>query len=303
MRIYYKRSVSIFMTLLVAVAFGLMIPRSAESKIITNVEADISGEELKAVVIEDFEAGKVAKAVNEDGWLVKSTPRQFKNAETEKKLKRKNPVPTLELKMLKGSPNDMAVENWSLTDLGKKKDQCLGVKFQFRYPGHNSIHILAPKEFEWKDRKPAMTYNPSTRKDEQERGLQLPGQAKAISLWVHGRGNPYDLEVWVKDYRGSTHVLKFGSVNFVGWRPLKVYIPDNIPQSYESFPQTRVTKITRFVLRSQSQRHAEELTESTYFFFDQIKVLTDTYEVNFDGSDLHKVFDGGSGGHKGGEIK
>jgi hypothetical protein len=29
-----------------------------------------------------------------------------------------------------------------------------------------------------------------------------------------------------------------------------------------------------------------------YFFIDQIKVLTDTYEVYFDGIDLHKTFDG-----------
>ena len=71
---------------------------------------------------------------------------------------------------------------------------------------------------------------------------------------------------------------------------MKVFIPASIPQSYESYPQTRVTKITRFVLRAQDSASGAELIENTYFFFDQLKVLTDTYEVNFDGSDLHRAF-------------
>ncbi len=153
---------------------------------------------------------------------------------------------------------------------------------------------------DWKDKTPKLTFNPNTGKDEQERGLELPGQSKGISVWVHGRGHPYTLEVWVKDFSGATHILKFGSVNFVGWRPMKVAIPTSVPQQFESFPQTRITKITRFVLRAMPNAPHEELMEPTFFFFDQIKVLTDTYEVNFDGNELHKVFDGGP---KGGEKK
>jgi hypothetical protein len=86
---------------------------------------------------------------------------------------------------------------------------------------------------------------------------------------------------------------------------MKADIPGNVPQSYASYPQTRVTKIVRLVLRAQPNAHAAELMENTYFFFDQIKVLTDTYEVNFDGMELHKNFDGGkgSGGGGGGSNK
>lgn len=291
-----KKVITFLSTVALAIMAGIMIPQGASSKIVTNVPADISGNELRAVVIEDFEAAEVS----EKGWQVSSTPKKFNSAEAEKKFKRKNPVPTLELKLIDGGPNDLKPEAWSLTDKGKKKEKVLGVHFRFQYPGHNSVHIMAPLEVQWQTGDVVKTYDPRTGSNEQERGLQLPGKAQAISLWVHGRGHPYTLEVWVKDYRGNTHILKFGSVNFVGWRPMKVFVPASIPQSYESYPQTRVAKITRFVLRAQAMSPAEELTTDAYFFFDQVKVLTDTYEVNFDGSDLHKAFDGGS---KGGDKK
>ena len=129
----------------------------------------------------------------------------------------------------------------------------------------------------WRDGSPVKTYDPRTGTSVQERGIELPGRSKAISLWVHGRGNPYNLEIWVKDYKGDTHILKCGSVNFVGWRPIKVSIPTFIPQSTESFPQTRVTKIVRFVLRAQPGQPTQELVADNYFFFDQLKVLTDIY--------------------------
>jgi len=285
--------------MLVAVFVGVVTIGPAQSKIITNVPADVSGNELKAVVIEDFENA----VIGDTGWKVDSTPKVFAKAETEQKLKMKNPVNRLDMKIVGAGPNDMNVEEWSLTDRGKKKEKCLGIAFQFRYPGTNEVHILAPPQVDWKDKTPKLTFNPSTGKDEQERGIELPGQSKGISLWVHGRGHPYTLEAWVKDYRGATHILKFGSVNFVGWRPMKAEIPIDVPQQFESFPQTRITKITRFVVRAVPNAPREELMETAYFFFDQLKVLTDTYEVNFDGSDLHKLMDGSKGGEKGGEKK
>jgi len=290
MRIYNRFLLFTF-TMVITAGFGLIGPKVADSKIITNVPSDISGEELKAIVIDDFENASTGAK----GWEVKSVPKKFESSGTEEKLKMKNPVPTLEVRVINGFPNDMAVEEWSLTGLGKKKEKCLGVHYKFRYPGTNSIHILPPPEVDWKEQKPVLTYNPSTGKDEQERGLQLPGKARAISLWVHGRGTPYHMEVWVKDYQGNTHILKFGSVDFVGWRPLKVFIPSFIPMETDTYPQTRVAKITRFVLRVVPNTTAEAMTEESFFFVDQIKVLTDTFEVNYDGQDLHKAFKGGTG--------
>ena len=287
----HKKSAIVLISAFIA-AFGFMTAKEAGSRVMTNIAPDLSGEELRAVVVEDFENSQITTDLNGDGWYVETNPKKYEKAETEEKLKRKDPVLLLEMKIIPGGPGDLKAEEWSVTDLGKTKEKILGLKFKFRYPGPNSVSILAPKEVDWKSKTPYLRMNYATGKEEQKRGLQLPGNAKAISVWVHGRGNPYDLEAWLEDYRGDSHILKFGSVNFVGWRPMKAYIPAGVPQTSESYPQTKVTRITRLVLRAQTHRHAEELTTDTYFFFDQFKVLTDTYEVNFDGEELHKAFDG-----------
>jgi hypothetical protein len=297
MRAYYKKISSMLLIIAIAVMFGSVASKTANSKIITNVPSDVSSDELMAVVVEDFENTQVG----DNGWAIASIPKQFTKAETEAKLKMKNPVPIIEMKVIPGAPSDMSVEPWSLTGLGEKKDKVLGVHFQFRYPGTNEISILAPPEVHWKEKKPMYTYNPNTGKKEQERGLELPGKAREISLWVMAHGLPYSLEAWLKDFKGNTHILKFGSINFVGLRPVKVSIPGDVPQTFESYPQTRITKITRFVLRANPNAAREELMQEAFFFFDQIKVLTDTYEVNFDGQNLHKVFE--SGAQKGVEKK
>ena len=293
----YRNSAIVLILAFIA-AFGFMTAKGADSRVMTNNAPDLSGEELRAVVVEDFENAQIATELNGEGWYVETNPRKYEKAETEEKLKRKNPILNLEVKLIPGGPVDLKPEEWSVTDLGKTKEKVLGIKFKFRYPGPNSVSIIAPKEVDWRSKAPYLRMNSATGKEEQQRGLQLPGNAKAVSVWVHGRGNPYDLEAWLEDYRGDTHILKFGSVNFVGWRPMKAYIAANIPQTYESYPQTKVTRITRLVLRAQTARHAEELTTDTYFLFDQLKVLTDTYEVNFDGENLHDVFDGKEGTNK-----
>lgn len=259
-----------------AVVIGFWSARSADSKVITNVPSDISGEELKAVVIEDFE-------VNSD-WILESIPK--KNPDP-----KKDPVTLLDLKFIDSGPSDLAPERWTPDKKGMEKKRCLGIQFKFKYPGYNSVHLLPPPEVQWDDStKAVLTRDPSTGKEIQERALALPGKARGLSIWVHGRGNDYYLEAWVKDWKGEVHILKFGSINFVGWRPLKVDVPPYIPQSIESYPQTKVLKIVRFVIRSTP----DAMIEDTYVFFDQLKVLTDVYEVNFDGQDLPKLFEKGT---------
>lgn len=246
------RKGSLLLILVVAIIGGAV---SAYSQLISNVPPDLSADQLQALVIEDFESSAA--------WSVLSDPKKFNAGQQGRQnADKKDPVLYLETKIVDGSPSDLKVEEWSQTDKGKEKTKVLGVNFEFRYSGHNSVHLIPPKP------------------------IKLPGRARALSIWVHGRGNDYDLEVWVKDYTGATHILKFGSMNYVGWKPLKVEIPLFIPQSLESYPQTKQITIERFVIRADPR----ERVRNTFFFFDQLKVLTETYEVNFDGQKLEESF-------------
>lgn len=289
-----------FITLCAAFAGFLTLGLTgADSQIKTNVPADVTGNETRAIVIEDFETGQIAEDIDKDGWFVSSNPRKYVKATDEETLKAKNPVMTLDLRYVNAGPNDMRVEDaTSVTGLGKTKEKSLGLRFRFRYPGQNSVSLEPPLEVDWKDRNPVLTYDQALRKDVQERGLQLPGRAKAISMWVHARGFPYTIEVWIKDHKGDVHILDKQSINFVGWRPLTFQIPGYVPQTADTYPVTRVAKLVRIVVRevtnvggtlsATSSRNASD----AFVFLDQIKVLTDTYEVYFDGQDLHKMFEG-----------
>ncbi len=270
----YTRFIAICV-MIAGVLFVGVFPEKAQSRIVTNVQPDISAEQYNALVVEDFET--------QSDWVLETVPKKHQDP-------KKDPVPILEMKYIDGGPADLIPEKWSPLNKGLEKKKCLGVHFKFKYPGFNSVHILPPLEVRWDDpTQKVLTYDSRAGQEVQERAIQLPGRAKAVSVWVHGRGNNYDLEVWIKDYKGDVHILKMGSLNFVGWRTMKAYIPENVPQETNSYPQTRVTKIVRFVVRAKP----EAGTEDVYLFFDQIKVLTDTFEVNFDGQNLHQLMEKG----------
>lgn len=273
---YFNKFLPVLVCGFTVIAVGLLAPEKANSRMNTNTPADISESELKAVVVEDFEKAS--------DWTLESVPKKNNDA-------KKNPVPALESKYVEGNPSDLQPERWTPDKKGMEKKQCLGIHFKFKYPGYNSVAVIPPPEVQWDDpTKKVMTYDSRSGVEIQERAIELPGRAKGVSLWFHGRGNPYILECWVKDYKGDVHILKMGSLNFVGWRPLKAWIPTNVPQETMSYPQTRITKIVRFVIRGLPEAPSEDV----YMFFDQIKVLTDVFEVNFDGQQLHKVFEGGT---------
>ncbi len=298
-----KNNKMLIITLCLTASFIVSLSvRNAESKLETNVAADVSGSEMKAMVVEDFENFKIVEKIEDDGWFASTTPKVFTKGDDEAK-KRKNPVLTFKVKSVPAGSSDMKVEDaYSPTGLGKEKKNAMGVHFKFRYPGNNAVHLEPPFELEWKDRTPVLTYDQAMRKDVAERGIQLPGRAKSISMWVHARGFPYTVEVWIRDFKGDVHILEKQSINFVGWRPMIFQIPTNIPQTSDTYPATRTTKIVRIVLREITNVGGEYSSTSAknsadvFVFFDQIKVLTDAYEVYFDGQDLHKTFEGSGAG-------
>lgn len=258
------------------------VPHWGYSRVVTNVSPDISADQIKAFVIEDFE--DPSKFEGEDGWRLTTVPPVLKDPNR----KDKNPVVVLEQRIIPGRPSDMRPDEWSHNKLGIKNNEIdraqkvYGLRFRFRYPGYNSVHIEPAVN-------PQLT--PQDEPGKKIRGIILPGKAKGISMWVHSRGHPYYLDCWIEDYENRVYILKMGKLDYVGWRPLKTYIPANIPQEVDTYPQTKFLKIVRFVLRADPNASVKD---DVYVFFDQLKVLTNDFEVNFDGQELDKLFQGQS---------
>jgi len=68
------KTISVVTCLALSLFLGVLTSGPANSKIITNVPADISGSELKAVVVEDFETAEVG----DKGWQVETKPKKIR---------------------------------------------------------------------------------------------------------------------------------------------------------------------------------------------------------------------------------
>ncbi len=246
---------------------------SGKSAIKTLNGDDVDGFELRSIQVEGFEA---------DAWTAVVTPGDPEaipavvEADGTPPKGEKWNSPEIGIKGAANAP--CRPQNLAHDETNKK---CLGLRFKFIYPGNNVVALTPPaskKIYRVLDE----LDNNNKPKVQEIPGLKLPGKVKAVSVWVLGRGNDYTLEAWVQDWRGSTHVLKMGSVNFVGWRPLTAKVPVGVPQDIDTYPQTKNLVLTKLVLRSKLTAN----TEKVVIFFDAVKVLTDMYDVHFDGADV-----------------
>ncbi len=209
-----------------------------------------------------------------------------------------------EVKLLKGTPIYLR-ENY-----GYNESRVLGVRFAFTFPGDNVVSIapaladhymvervrhylsesiLAAGGQEqkscYKDKNLSILRNSKrTMVVECVNGVILPGIVEKISVWVMGRGDDYNLEAWVEDWGGDLYVLKMGSVNFIGWRPLSVVIPKIIKQESKTFPQTKNLVLRKFKLRANQKARGGD---PVYIFFDELRILSrDLQHGVFDGAQL-----------------
>jgi len=143
------------------------------------------------------------------------------------------------------------------------------------------------KEYNWVDIIPGTKDKPTE--------LPLPGRVKALDMWVWSGNYDYYLEAFVRDYKGIVYTITMGDLNFVGWKNLRVNIPDNIPQSKKYLPKRQSLSLVKFriwtrptesVVIPGTAPDATPLDRSVKFYFDNIKVLTDTFETLFDGDTL-----------------
>jgi hypothetical protein len=112
--------------------------------------------------------------------------------------------------------------------------------------------------------------------------IPMPGRSQIIDIWVWGSNLNCLLEAYVRDYRGVIHVLPMGSLHYTGWKNIKVSIPKTVPQAKRILPRLTGLTFVKFRIWTAPM----ELVNNFYIYFDQLKLLTDTFETHYDGEEL-----------------
>jgi hypothetical protein len=112
--------------------------------------------------------------------------------------------------------------------------------------------------------------------------IPMPGRVQYVDVWVWGSNLNYYVEAFIRDHLGVVHVLNLGNLGYQGWKNLRAYIPTSIPQAKRVLP--RLAPLSFVKLRVWTQ--PREPVSNFYVYFDQLKVLSDTFESIYDGDEL-----------------
>ena len=112
--------------------------------------------------------------------------------------------------------------------------------------------------------------------------IPMPGRVRYMDLWVWGSNLRYTLEAYVRDYQGVVHIIPFGSLAYPGWRNLRAQIPHNVRQSTRILPSFAQLHFVKFRIWTTPT----ERVNNFFIYFNQLKLLTDTFIPFFDGGDL-----------------
>jgi hypothetical protein len=112
--------------------------------------------------------------------------------------------------------------------------------------------------------------------------IPIPGRVRDIDVWVWSGNFDFYIEAYIRDYLGVVHIINMGNLGYEGWRNLLAHIPNNIPQGKRQLPNLASLRFVKFRIWTQPTERVNDF----YIYFDQFKVLTDTFESLFDGDDL-----------------
>ncbi len=295
--------VPLFGGVVAAAVVGLTFVNGYAGGVETAIGSDVSANELRAITVESFDTDYSGGGY---GWELLTNRDSTKNGDPYS-AEYSNVEVEREVKLVKGTPQDIR-ENQTFEEA-----KVLGIKYAFSFPGNNIVTIRPPRVDQYVVERPRPFFNDvalldaskndgkikphscykDPAKSELNRsqrgqfvdciyGVELPGKVYQLSVWVAGRGNEYELEAWIEDWKGETHILSMGSLDFIGWRPMSVEIPVTVPQDVESFPQIKTIVLKQFKIRSTPKTSLEPVV----VFFDEVRVLTDIFEVFFDGAQL-----------------
>lgn len=170
-----------------------------------------------------------------------------------------------EARSARRNPRDRRREHASAAGRGslrgrkpRRSNHILGVKTYFDDRGFDRVEVKPPHEF------------------------VLKGKARQFSIWVLGRNYRHTMYVRVRDYRGKTHNIRLGRLDFFGWRKFTVAVPGWVPQSTRFSLLDKNLHFVSFFVTSD----VHEVPGEFYFYVDGLKVLVDQSEQVYPGSEI-----------------
>jgi hypothetical protein len=172
-------------------------------------------------------------------------------------------------------PKLTKVEAWPMALFGLNKSNLdlnsLGIWGKFDRRGYN-----------WIDVYPSVPGSGQNGEDPEPFEIPIPGRLQYLDMWVWGSNLNYYMEAYFRDYQGVVHTMYLGSLAYQGWKNLRIKIPTSIPQSKRVLPRYAGLTFVKFRIWTTPV----ERVDNFYVYFNQLKVLTDTFESLFDGDEL-----------------
>ncbi|MBP5448649.1 MAG: hypothetical protein J6Y01_00865 [Spirochaetales bacterium] len=105
--------------------------------------------------------------------------------------------------------------------------------------------------------------------------ISIEGRCQSISVWIAGRNYRHTVKVLLKDFNGDDRILYLGKLNFIGWKKLTVYIPDNkiVKQWDHHFVDKEGIKFNGFLIECDPA----EAYGTYYIYFDELRATTDLF--------------------------
>ena len=176
------------------------------------------------------------------------------------------------------------VPSWPMALFGTNRDgkelKSLGIWGKFDRRGYNWIDIYPVKSGSGEDGKESKEGEEG--EDPEPFEIPIPGRIQYLDMWVWGSNLNYYLEAYFRDHQGVVHSLYMGNLGYQGWKNLRVRIPTSIPQHKRVLPRLAGLTFVKFRIWTTPV----ERVDNFYVYFDQMKVLTDTFESLFDGDEL-----------------
>lgn len=154
-----------------------------------------------------------------------------------------------------GRPLEINTDEWTARDekygipTNYAKERVLGVKVEYISRGHNWFSIKPVKP------------------------IVIEGITQSISVWVAGRNYSHWMKMIIQDFYGRERHLFVDRLRFIGWKELKVSIPETVVQRDFHFVDKIGIKFNGFVIECEPQ----ETYGVYYLYLDELRAVTDVF--------------------------